>query len=101
MTSMEAIKKLRDTTGSGIVDCKKALLENNNDISEDLIKKRNEKFEELLNSPKFFNREGLYRKILEQRIRSNEYSSSRPQHRRDPSQSIYGAADHRSVEPCR
>ncbi len=32
MTSMEAIKKLRDTTGSGIVDCKKALLENNNDI---------------------------------------------------------------------
>ena len=29
---MEAIKKLRDTTGSGIVDCKKALLENNNDI---------------------------------------------------------------------
>ena len=29
---MELIKKLRDTTGSGIVDCKKALSENNNDI---------------------------------------------------------------------
>ena len=29
---MELIKKLRDTTGSGIVDCKKALFENNNDI---------------------------------------------------------------------
>ncbi len=32
MSSMELIKKLRDATGSGIVDCKKALLENNNDI---------------------------------------------------------------------
>ncbi len=32
MSSMELIKKLRDTTGSGIVDCKKALAENNNDI---------------------------------------------------------------------
>ena len=32
MNSMELIKKLRDTTGSGIVDCKKALQENNNDI---------------------------------------------------------------------
>ena len=32
MSSMELIKKLRDTTGSGIVDCKKALSENNNDI---------------------------------------------------------------------
>ena len=32
MTSMELIKKLRDSTGSGIVDCKKALNENNNDI---------------------------------------------------------------------
>ncbi len=32
MTSMELIKKLRDTTGSGIVDCKKALSENNNDV---------------------------------------------------------------------
>ena len=29
---MELIKKLRDTTGSGIVDCKKALVENNNDL---------------------------------------------------------------------
>ena len=29
---MELIKKLRDSTGSGIVDCKKALAENNNDI---------------------------------------------------------------------
>ena len=37
MSSMELIKKLRDTTGSGIVDCKKALSENNNDI-EQLIK---------------------------------------------------------------
>ena len=26
MSSMELIKKLRDTTGSGIVDCKKAFL---------------------------------------------------------------------------
>ena len=34
MSSMELIKKLRDTTGSGIVDCKKALFENNNDIAE-------------------------------------------------------------------
>ena len=32
MSSMELIKKLRDVTGSGIVDCKKALSENNNDI---------------------------------------------------------------------
>ena len=32
MSSIELIKKLRDTTGSGIVDCKKALSENNNDI---------------------------------------------------------------------
>ncbi len=30
---MELIKKLRDVTGSGIVDCKKALSENNNDIN--------------------------------------------------------------------
>jgi elongation factor Ts len=29
---MELIKKLRDTTGSGIVDCKKALAENNDDL---------------------------------------------------------------------
>ena len=34
MSSMELIKKLRDTTGSGIVDCKKALSENNNDIEK-------------------------------------------------------------------
>ena len=33
MSNMELIKKLRDTTGSGIVDCKKALLENNDDIT--------------------------------------------------------------------
>ena len=32
MNSMDLIKKLRDSTGSGIVDCKKALSENNNDI---------------------------------------------------------------------
>jgi len=32
MSNMELIKKLRDTTGSGIVDCKKALIENSNDI---------------------------------------------------------------------
>ena len=32
MSSLELIKKLRDSTGSGIVDCKKALSENNNDI---------------------------------------------------------------------
>ena len=29
---MELIKKLRESTGSGIVDCKKALSENNNDV---------------------------------------------------------------------
>ena len=29
---MELIKKLRDSTGSGIVDCKKALAENNDDL---------------------------------------------------------------------
>ena len=33
MSSLELIKKLRDATGSGIVDCKKALSENNNDIN--------------------------------------------------------------------
>ena len=32
MSSMELIKKLRDITGSGIVDCKKALSQNNDDI---------------------------------------------------------------------
>ena len=32
MSSMELIKKLRDSTGSGIVDCKKALFENNDDL---------------------------------------------------------------------
>jgi len=32
MNNMELIKKLRDATGSGIVDCKKALSENNNDV---------------------------------------------------------------------
>ena len=32
MSNMELIRKLRDTTGSGIVDCKKALIENNDDI---------------------------------------------------------------------
>jgi|TARA_B110000114_G_C15090881_1_gene398537 elongation factor Ts len=32
MTSLELIKKLRDTTGSGIVDCKKALTENSDDL---------------------------------------------------------------------
>ncbi len=32
MSNMELIKKLRDITGSGIVDCKKALSENNDDI---------------------------------------------------------------------
>ena len=32
MSSMELIKKLREFTGSGIVDCKKALSENNNDV---------------------------------------------------------------------
>ena len=34
MSNMEVIKKLRDSTGSGIVDCKKALLENDNDIDK-------------------------------------------------------------------
>ena len=32
MSSMELIKKLRDSTGSGILDCKKALSENNDDL---------------------------------------------------------------------
>ena len=32
MSNMELIKKLRDSTGRGIVDCKKALSENNNDV---------------------------------------------------------------------
>ncbi len=32
MSSMELIKKLRDSTGSGIVDCKKALSENNDNL---------------------------------------------------------------------
>ena len=32
MSSMELIKKLRETTGSGMLDCKKALAENNDDI---------------------------------------------------------------------
>ena len=32
MSNMELIKKLRDATGSGIVDCKKALSENDNNI---------------------------------------------------------------------
>ena len=36
MSSMELIKKLRETTGSGIVDCKKALSENNNDIESSI-----------------------------------------------------------------
>ena len=36
MSSMELIKKLRDSTGSGIVDCKKALSENNNDIESSI-----------------------------------------------------------------
>ena len=39
---MELIKKLRDSTGSGIVDCKKALSENDNDI-ESAIKWLREK----------------------------------------------------------
>ena len=42
MSSMELIKQLRDTTGSGIVDCKKALSENNNDV-ESAIKWLREK----------------------------------------------------------
>jgi elongation factor Ts len=29
---MELIKKLRETTGSGMLDCKKALAENNDDL---------------------------------------------------------------------
>ena len=32
MSSMELIKQLREVTGSGIVDCKKALSENNDDL---------------------------------------------------------------------
>ena len=33
MSSMELIKQLREATGSGIVDCKKALSENNDDLN--------------------------------------------------------------------
>ena len=36
MSKMELIKKLRDATGSGIVDCKKALSENENDIDSSI-----------------------------------------------------------------
>ena len=36
MSNMELIKKLRDITGSGILDCKKALLENNDDIESSI-----------------------------------------------------------------
>ena len=32
MSSMELIKKLREATGSGMLDCKKALAENNDDL---------------------------------------------------------------------
>jgi len=32
MSSMELIKKLRETTGSGMLDCKRALAENNDDL---------------------------------------------------------------------
>ena len=32
MSSMELIKQLRETTGSGMLDCKKALAENNDDL---------------------------------------------------------------------
>ena len=32
MSSMELIKKLRETTGSGMLDCKKALVENDDDL---------------------------------------------------------------------
>ena len=32
MSNMELIKKLRETTGSGMLDCKKALAENNDDL---------------------------------------------------------------------
>tara|TARA_B100000965_G_scaffold228070_1_gene190897 strand:- start:3781 stop:4671 length:891 start_codon:yes stop_codon:yes gene_type:complete len=42
MSNMELIKKLRNSTGSGIVDCKKALSENNNDL-ESAIKWLREK----------------------------------------------------------
>ncbi len=34
MSSMELIKKLRETTGSGMLDCKKALAENNDNLDE-------------------------------------------------------------------
>ena len=42
MSSMELIKKLRETTGSGMLDCKKALAENNDDL-DDAIKWLREK----------------------------------------------------------
>jgi len=32
MSSMELIKKLRENTGSGMLDCKKALAENDDDL---------------------------------------------------------------------
>ena len=44
MSSMELIKKLRDTTGSGIVDCKKALSEN----KKEFLKLKKNKIEKLM-----------------------------------------------------
>ena len=40
--SLENVKKLRDITGAGFVDCKKALSENNNDVdkSVDFLRKK-------------------------------------------------------------
>ncbi len=37
MSSMELIKKLRETTGSGMLDCKKALAENNDDLDDAIV----------------------------------------------------------------
>ena len=34
MSSMELIKKLRDATGSGMLDCKNALAENQDNLDE-------------------------------------------------------------------
>ena len=67
---MELIKKLRDATGSGIVDCKKALLENNNDVDAS-VKWLREKG--ILKAQKKQEREkfGLFKTTMIKRISDN------------------------------
>lgn len=37
MATAELIKELRERTGAGLMDCKKALMENNNDIEKSIV----------------------------------------------------------------